>query len=526
MRVPFRRPQESGPTPPGERGSSAGLTALFFAGILALYVAWSPMTVGGMGYLPESLKACRQITAFVTGSPGAPASLGEVAWPRHGVVELLVRMPFFLAGHLLGGGSPRVEDAFFSLSDLVLSAGLCSLLFLWVLRISGDPRWALVLGVGTAFGTMVWPYAYMGMEPAQSFFVLLAGFLVLGREPAPLPWSRTWAIALVLAVAISIKSNGIFLAPAVLFLGAVTLRAGRGGDRGRFPQAGVLLPFLVASSIFLLNRFMVGLFWKRFSGNSLGFLHLLVDDWMSVAFNLFSYLGSVNKSLVVFAPLTAVALWEVRAAWREDRRITTFALLVLLGMAGGMALTLYWTDETWGPRYLHVAVAPLVLLLALRGRREPFRPARNLAVVLSVVLGLGVSFLGSAFYYGSLARAARVSEQNTLENFQHNPVWNHVRFNARLLDVWLGRPVLGISSDPLWTPEESWLFGMRPPGAPEWKTVDLRPLSRPQPLLLRCREARRPLGSWWWIFPLALCTGILALAVLFFRAGLRPRPGH
>ena len=482
----------------------------------------------GMGYLPESMTACQQITALLAGNPDGPSSLAAVAWPRHGFVELVVEMPFFLVGHWLGGGSPAAESALLSFELSVLSAGICALLFLWVLRLTGNASWALLLSVGAAFGTLIWPYAYIGLEPTQSFFLLLAGFVALSESEGRVSPVRTLVLAIALAIAVSVKSNGIFLLPAAVLLVFLYLRIGAGHARLRerrnlWPHA--LFIVLVVIGLLAVNRVAISAFWERFSGNSVGYLRVVVEDWLAVPFNFFSFFGSINKSLLIFAPITAVALWLAPRAWREASGVTAFTLLTLVGMAGGMSLTYFWADETWGPRYLHVAVAPLILLVAVAWGKKPFTFRRKTILATVLVLGFLVSWLGSLFYYGALARAATMAAQSTVENFQYEPDWNHIRFNARLFDVWLGRPALGLSAERLWTPEEIWLFRKAPPDAPAWKTVDLVPLAHPQPALLSQWRRRTPaMKEWWFVFPVGFGLGVVLLGTLVLR--VRALPGR
>ena len=76
---------------------------------------------------------------------------------------------------------------------------------------------SLFLTLTAAWGTMLWPYAYIGLETKQSFFLLLAGYLGLAcgkvrRWPSLLLFAATCGIAL------SIKSTGITLWPAIAYL--------------------------------------------------------------------------------------------------------------------------------------------------------------------------------------------------------------------------------------------------------------------------------------------------------------------
>ena len=62
----------------------------------------------------------------------------------------------------------------------MLTAGLMVLVFLWLRKIP-TPWMSLLLTLTGAFATMLWPYAYIGLETKQSFFILLVGYLALAN---------------------------------------------------------------------------------------------------------------------------------------------------------------------------------------------------------------------------------------------------------------------------------------------------------------------------------------------------------
>ena len=111
----------------------------------------------------------------------------------------------------------RWIDRAVSVEPVLLSALLITLIFVWSRRLTGSAGWAALLALGTAFATMIWPYAYIGLETTQSVFLLAAGWLAL-EEPSTRSWPRTLAFAISAAIAVSAKSTGAFLVPAVLFL--------------------------------------------------------------------------------------------------------------------------------------------------------------------------------------------------------------------------------------------------------------------------------------------------------------------
>src|SRR5262249_49851132 len=159
-----------------------------------------------------------------------------------------------------------------------------------------------------------------------------------------------------------------------------------------------------------------------------------------------------------------LALAGIRPAWRDDRMLAIFACLVVLGLVGGIATMFYWADEVWGPRYLHSAVAPLMLLVA-RSRDWSAFPRRRLVPLLGPMLlitwGLAVSFLGAFFYYLPLQRLAMETESPTLEQLQSEVTWNPIRFHLQLMKLWVQNSLLDQGADQEWPP----------PGHAWWPTV-------------------------------------------------------
>ena len=157
-------------------------------------------------------------------------------------------------------------------------------------------------------------------------------------------------------------------------------------------------------------------------------------------------------------------------------------MLTLGGLIAGFSITRMWADETWGPRYLHATIAPLVLCLAAAKSAMEFRWKRELLTAALLVLGIAFSLLGSFFPYVSLHNAATQSSQATLEALQYNPDWNHLRFNWQLMKVWVRGSFGDSAKTELWPPSPHWWF-TKPDDAPQEKTADLRASARPQPLL-------------------------------------------
>ncbi|HEV7239417.1 MAG TPA: hypothetical protein VGQ36_09265 [Thermoanaerobaculia bacterium] len=458
------------------------MAGLLFAAVFLIYLSLSPGAIGGMGYTMEEIVATQNLfhspRAFFSGAE-------EIRYPRNGPVALLVHAPFVLSAEMLGLDMRWIDRAV-SVEPALLSALLITLIFVWSRRLTGSAGWAALLALGTAFATMIWPYAYIGLETTQSVFLLAAGWLAL-EEPSTRSWPRTLTFAISATFALSAKSTGTFLVPAVLFLiSRYFARADSWWGRpGHLPK--LLATLTIVGGTFLVNSHYRSLFWVNFGGSA-NFVKLWIAHGpISIALNVVSFLFSANKGLVVYVPLALIALYVLPRVAVTHRWLAVFAILVLGGLAGGFSLLRNWSDETWGPRYLHSAIAPLILCVAASIGAAPYRRRFLLPVATAILLGAYPAFLGVFFYYGALHAAQRATSQPTLEALQFDPVWNHLRFNDRLLEIWLA------SDEPpprrtWWTPEHKWFF-IPPKDAPPWKSVDLAAYAIPQSAMIRTLEA-------------------------------------
>lgn len=462
------------------------LTLVVGGGLLLFLLAFSPGTIEGSGYNREILAAGQQLASWLIASIGGPWSdAAAVAWPRHGAPEVLLQLPFHLVSRLIFGDSVRGAGAVMVMQPVMATVAIALVLLHWSWQLTGSRRRALLISVGGTLGTMLWPYASIGMETSQSACLLGAAWMVMGRRGGR-SLKATAGFATLAGLALSVKSNGLFLAPAVAFLIWHYLYDGQGDSaqvrgRGRVGHA-------IAITTIILGWLAIGVvtraaYWSSFPGGNFGYLRSMMTDSPVTALTQFwQLLVSPNKGLLIYSPPLIPAVFALASALRggrEARRpIAVFALLTLIGLAAGASIVRVWSDETWGPRYLHSAIAPLLLCLSFVGQGRRWPEVAMFATTF--VAGLAISLLGSLFYYGQLHRAMIESSQSTLGAIQYAPEWNHIRFNARLARIRLSRP----AEPQYWPPDPEWWFEPPPDSRPARK-VDLRQLAVPQPRLLK-----------------------------------------
>lgn len=448
---------------PGSRSVRGSALGMFFA-LFLCYLALSPGSSGGYGYIGEEiesgLRMMARVTAFSKGRPIPP-----MLWSRHGPIPVLFDIPFLKLGK------------FFVSPDWTLSAGppfftaaLMALAYLWMRKLC-SPAVSLFVTLAGAFSTMLWPYAYIGLEPKQSFFVLLAGYLGLARGKIR-GWPRVLAFAIVCGLALNAKATGVVLWSAIAYLLYVQFRGEWRQRYGQLLTSGVIIVGICAGNVVLRN-----FFWTPRGGATASLGGWLVDSKFQVFTNIVGLLGSPAKGLFIFAPILVVALWAIPRAFRTNRDLAVFATLVVASMLAFLSILISPYDETWGPRFLHVAIAPLLVCIGAAWPTLQWKV--HLPLVFLVAIGVVISFLGSFFYYGARGKATDDARQNTMEWLTSDNVWNEVTFDARLFQVWWTKGFHPV----MWTPSHIWVWSP-PSDVPPWRAIDLRDYCEPQMFIM------------------------------------------
>jgi hypothetical protein len=454
--------------PAASRGGT-GATAVFLVALLGL-LAFSPWTIVGMGYNAEILRGADSLLSHLLGD-----SSGEIAWPRHGAVSVVPFLPHAALARLAPQASRELWlDRIASLQPAIETSLLIAFLYALLRRAGLSARGSCRLAFAALFGTMLWPYAYIGLETLQSASLMGLAYLAFFRR-APAGPATFLGLGAASILVLTARLTSLALLPAVAFALVSALPPDASLRRRLLPLGAIVAA--VATVFSLLGGFRV--FTIIVESGRAG---LARPEPLLWALHAFSFFGSPNKSLFLFAPLLLVAALRLPSAFRAAPRPTVFALLVLGGLVAGFAPLDWWSEETWGPRYLHPALAPLILALGASFVADPPRRFERAATGVAVALGIAISFLGVLFYYGSLHIAAMRTDTSTFVALQQDPTWNALRFHSRLARLWLE----GGSEPALFTPrwrywwdrERTWIEG---------KSVDLRPFATPQPLLLRGR---------------------------------------
>jgi len=438
---------------------------ILFGGLALFYMAFSSGSIAGQGYTGEEIESGLHMltaaTAWMKGHPVPP-----MTWSRHGPLPVLFDLPFLKLGKRLV--SP---DFVLSFEPSLLTAVLLAILYLWLRKVCSAPI-ALFLTFTAAFGTMLWPYAYIGLETKQSLFVFLAGYLALANGRIH-NWARVVLFGLSCGLALALKSNGIVLWPVVAYLIYIQF-----WERWRSQRVQLITIVALVVLICVLGSWGRSFYWGPLGGTK-SFRLWLIDSPLQFYTNAVGVFGSPTKGLFVYAPILLLSVFALPKVFRTDRPIAVFTLLVTGCTVLFISLFRTTADETWGERYLHVAVAPLILCIGYAWPRFAWR--RHVPAIILAGIGICVSFLGAFYYYGILDRAAKEAGQNTMEWMAGDQTWNPVLFNARLFQVWVSD---GSAAPVLWTPVHIWVW-TPPPNAPPWKSINLKDYCQPQSFMLQ-----------------------------------------
>lgn len=437
---------------------------LVFLGLFGCYASLSPGEIAGVGYTAEEIRSGNRILA-IAGAVLKDRAVPPMEWSRHGPLPVLFDLPF-----LMLGSAVHSQDRVLSMQPVLFTALLATVLFVWLRRLT-SPGMSFLITLAGAFGTMLWPYAYIGLETKQSLFLLLAGYLGLAGGGIR-GWARILLFSVCCGLAVSLKSTGVALFPAIAYLVYVQFRPEK-----RVPPWPMVAAALVIGVIWAGAAVGRQPFWDAFGGSFAALRPWLIDHPLYYFANLLGIFGSPTKGLFFFAPVLVLSLYAVPQICRTHRDTGIFVLLAVSGMAAELAILRGFADELWGPRYMHSAVAPL--LVSIGAARPRFQLRREAPLIALAAVGVWISFLGAFSSYGRLYVAAAQTGQNNLEWLMGDSIWNHARFNARLLEVWRDG-----GGQVRWTPSHGWMF-VAPPGPPRDKSIDLRELASPQSFLLR-----------------------------------------
>lgn len=312
----------------------------------------------------------------------------------YGIAGSVVSLPLVLAGRAGDAAEALSIDRqqfFFSFTSAVFGAATAALLFVFYRTLAVAPGAALLWTIIAAFTTLAFPAATSVFDQAQhGFFVLAACFLAfVGARRESLWWTAAGGLAL--AVAVNFQEAYVVLFPT---LGLATLSAEHASVDQRRRSLTRFVVFIAVGGLGLLLWSAVNYIRFEhpfFSGKGVGHPAVLGDPLVGLTALLFS----PGKSIFLYSPPIALALFGLRELFRRERRLAFAVVAASLALIGVVSsLSFFAGDWCWGPRYF-VPILPLLALgfpmYRMRTRSDRvFAPALVAAGLVVQLLAISV----------------------------------------------------------------------------------------------------------------------------------------
>jgi hypothetical protein len=291
-----------------------------------------------------------------SGSGGVPGKEGKLIG-RAGLPSVLEKVPFYAAGKAVDDlssepGSYAARRGALAFADPAAAAAAAAFFFLAMWRLTRSLGWGITMAGIFTVGSLAWPYSKAGMETVlmMGAALLMAAVLYAQESESWRPWAAAgFAAGLVLAD----KPYGIVAVIALLALLVQPWRRADARTRWRYAIAGAvpLLTWAVAFAAFNLTR----------TGDILDTGRSDPSLTLAAPLNAIGFVVSPGKGLLLYSPVVIVGLLGLKPMWREQPRVAQAIVGAFLGGLAVVAVLRFWSDETWGPRYI-VWVAWLLLI--------------------------------------------------------------------------------------------------------------------------------------------------------------------
>ncbi len=339
------------------------------------------------------------------GCPGIPDTTGTPVFPRQNFLQSYLSVPLYAIGAYFWGEQPTIpgrEGTYWdlpwgpliivSMLNPLLSAGI--VIFVFLLLKYFEPARTSHIRSAVLFGltTMIWPYAGLGLEVVQTFFLTATVWSILTFQ-ATNRISYIFLSTIYMMVLINCKKSSIiFLIPLSVYLTILIIR------RFRLRTSHAIIIFSVFAIIAAL--FMTITLSIKLSHDPHYWAHIIsrVRDTGFPSIDIvFGLTISPSEGLFIFNPLLFFAISGWMVFWKKHRgESILFGSLVIVLMIAIWRLPYLLIDEEWGPRYLH-AILPFLWIMGNTGLfRERTGGAKTWFTIL-LILSIYIQLSGSLF---------------------------------------------------------------------------------------------------------------------------------
>src|SRR5262249_14292406 len=153
--------------------------------------------------------------------------------------------------------------------------------------------------------------------------------------------------------------------------------------RSRMPQ--LLVTSSIVAGILWFGYWSQKLYWAPLGGGANNIRPWMIHSPFQLLPNAIGLFGSPTKGVFLYAPILLVSIFCIARAFRLNRHVAVFTVLLGACVVGFMSLMTFGSDEVWGPRYMHPLIPLFVLCIGAAWPKFEWR--RHFPVVIFAVVG-------------------------------------------------------------------------------------------------------------------------------------------
>lgn len=372
---------------------------------------------------------------------------GDYNIQRAGLGAVLLYLPASVFFELFG----LSDITYLSFVPVFYSALSVMIIFFLVYYLAKNKYLSLVTVVAVGLGSVVWPYAIIGVEYATTFYLLLLLLtLILWRKNK----ASLWLVGVIFGLLAIARSYGpVFGLPVVVYV-AIVLNT----ERGLFNRQNIskftelLLPSaLIFFSALGLKYISLG----TLSGSYSVAHEFQIETWWT---GIYGSLFSFGKGIFFYSPLLIFVPFSFSKFYRKYKASSWFILSSFLLLFLINSPFKFWSDETWSSRKLvpvvvlsHLLLVPWFKHILTQQKSDFVIWCKKVVTILCLVVAVYVQVLGISYNLGNQLAVLRKNNLDSLEKMRYIPQFSHLSINSEMFLSYLG-----ISNGKIEYKENSW----------------------------------------------------------------------
>jgi len=352
-----------------------------------------------------------------------------VPYARTGIATILLKVPFYLLGLSLNLIFP--SDPYYYIrpicvmnSSAVFTALICIVVFAFAQRLFGSRKVALILTFIYGFCTMAFPYSRIGMEPLLTLCAFTCLFSLYQYKHKR---TRRWAVAagIFAGLTTGTKLAGIVFLP-IPFI--YLLLSWFENKQRSWKQLALEICILFIPVAF----FLVLIGWYNFvrfdTFYETGFPLAHHLKTIPIYIGVYGFLFGSGKSIFLYNLPTIFCFRSAKEFYKKHRSEAIIFLIICIVWLLFYSTRWTWSDETWGPRHMHLIIPCLVLSLGILVKNfHGLRRFTKLAFITVLLCGFSIQILAISFSYFSYVDVLAQAHLNSNQLFQFIPDLSPIR---------------------------------------------------------------------------------------------------